>query len=130
MHLIAFSKQFYDQLLIFIWINFIDPLIEKVSKANDVQYDDDTDKGNTYMMDYILNELPKPEFNNLCKQIESGKTNFKTYYSTKRNKSQKMCSKSLTTADIFEQFLEKMEYIDENNLGLDWKKRIIDTVGF
>jgi len=45
------------------------PLLEKVFLAADWEYDEDTEKGNTYIMDYILNDLPQPEVRKLWSKI-------------------------------------------------------------
>lgn len=116
-------------MILVLLIKILDPLLQKVFKAKDTEYDDDTEKGNTYMMDYILEELPKKEFNNLCQQIENQALTIKPTYPAKRKtRIEKPKAKSLTTKEIFEQFLEKLEYINDKNIDFDCKVRIMNTV--
>lgn len=41
------------------------PILNRIFNLKDTSYDDETDKGNLYFMDYIINELPKAELKNL-----------------------------------------------------------------
>ena len=100
-----------------------------IFKANDPAFDEDTEKGNTYVMDYIMNDLSKTEVKNLCKKIENNKVNIKTYQPRKKATTHESdMFHQETNKEMFEQFLERMEYINDGNLGIDRKTRIANEV--
>lgn len=45
------------------------PILDRVFKASDNEYDENTEKGNQYIMDYILNSMTQREMKELCKEI-------------------------------------------------------------
>ena len=49
------------------------PILDKVFKAQNFEYDEDTKKGRQYIMDYILETVPEKEFKRLCNKIQTNK---------------------------------------------------------
>jgi hypothetical protein len=45
------------------------PILDRVFKAADSEYDENTEKGNQYIMDYILDSMTQKEMKELCKEI-------------------------------------------------------------
>ena len=52
----------------------IAPLFERIFKANDYEYDENTKKGNTYIMDYILDNLNDKEMKRLVHEMEQNRS--------------------------------------------------------
>ena len=107
----------------------IDPLLNTIFKANDPEYDEDTEKGNKYVMDYIMNDLSKDEVHQLWKKIENNKVNIKVYQPRKKQLNEEGDPPlKYTTKEMFEQFLERMEYVNDSTLGIERKTRIMKEV--
>jgi hypothetical protein len=49
------------------------PILDKVFKAQNYEYDENTEKGRQYIMDYILESIPEKEIKQLCNEIEKTK---------------------------------------------------------
>lgn len=56
------------------------PIFDRVFKAKGNEYDEDTEKGNKYIMDYILDDLSDREMKQLVKEINKNRSVFVAFY--------------------------------------------------
>lgn len=49
------------------------PILDRVLKARNCEYDENTEKGRQYIMDYILESIPENEIKKLCNEVETTK---------------------------------------------------------
>lgn len=112
------------------------PILDKVFKAADSAYDEDNEKGNQYIMDYILNTLNEKEIKQLCSDIDKTKNKrIKVYQPPKPKSIGRSPNRSdnhdpLTSMNIYQHFCDNMEYFDDKHLGVERKINIKRTVNF